>query len=78
MSAIVRPPLDDCVPCRNCGKPVFDFYGTWYHRASESLLDIGGIELQSSFGAVGCRAASFDDNGWDDSLDRSWKARPPK
>ncbi len=29
------------------------------------------------FGAVGCRSYSFDpDTGWDDSLDRQWKAKP--
>ena len=34
-----------------------------------------------TFGSIGCRAASFDRpevDGWDDTLDRRWKATPVK
>jgi hypothetical protein len=47
--------------CRYCGKPITQFGDTWLHSA----------------GGRGCRAATFDpDVGWDDSLDRKWRAAP--
>lgn len=52
--------------CRRCGRAIVNPTGsTWTHLAADGAL------------VVGCRAASFvDDEGWDDSLDRRWKARP--
>jgi hypothetical protein len=47
--------------CRYCGKEISRFGDTWLHAT----------------GGRGCRAATFDpDVGWDDSLDRKWRAAP--
>lgn len=55
--------------CAHCGRAIVDIgaAGTprWIHPSAD-----GGTN-------VGCRAASFEaSSGWDDSLDRRWKARP--
>ena len=80
MSAIPRPQPEDCLPCRNCGQPIFDDYGRWLHR-DDTFEQIEGLpfEVQSDYGMKGCRSASFrPGQGWDDSLDRNLNAAPPK
>ncbi|WP_328827505.1 MULTISPECIES: HNH endonuclease [unclassified Streptomyces] len=53
--------------CRYCGHAIARIgNSTWRHSAAAPM-------------SRGCRAASFDrDGNWDDSLDRAWKASPPK
>ncbi|WP_206323225.1 HNH endonuclease [Streptomyces sp. HNM0574] len=53
--------------CRHCGHAVARIGNAhWRHSAAAPM-------------SRGCRAASFDrDGAWDDSLDRAWKATPPK
>lgn len=53
--------------CQHCGHAIARIAdGAWRH--------IGAAPMSR-----GCRAASFDRNGtWDNSLDRAWKASPPK
>ncbi|MGW8969641.1 hypothetical protein [Streptomyces platensis] len=53
--------------CRHCGHSIMRVGdSTWRHDAAMPM-------------SRGCRAASFDRDGtWDDSLDRAWKATPPK
>ncbi|MFH8407415.1 HNH endonuclease [Streptomyces sp. NPDC018019] len=53
--------------CRHCGHAIARIGdGPWRHIAAAPM-------------SRGCRAASFDRDGtWDDSLDRAWKASPPK
>lgn len=53
--------------CRNCGqkisRPVGGDVDMWRHEDADRSRS--------------CRAASFDDEtGWDDSLKRTWMARP--
>jgi hypothetical protein len=55
--------------CMHCGRAIVDVGMAgpprWIHLAAD-----GGTN-------VGCRTASFEsDSGWNDSLDRRWKARP--
>jgi hypothetical protein len=62
---------EDELRCRYCGRIVVARSSSgnnrWIHLAAD-----GGRN-------VGCRAASFTvENGWDDNLDRSWKARPDR
>ena len=54
------------VACRRCGRAIVNPSGSrWTHLSSD-----GGLN-------VGCRAASFtSDEGWDDTLARSWRASP--
>jgi len=79
MAPVMRPPEEDCVPCANCGELIFDpGYGSLLHR-DPTWEQIPGtpFELQSDYAMVGCRAASFrEGKGWNDSLDRKWKAKP--
>ncbi|MET9417732.1 hypothetical protein ABZY03_26795 [Streptomyces klenkii] len=53
--------------CRHCGQVIARIGDApWRHIAAAPM-------------SRGCRAASFDRDGtWDDSLDRAWKASPPK
>lgn len=53
--------------CRHCGHSIMRVGDSaWRHDAAPPM-------------SRGCRAASFDRDGtWDDSLDRAWKATPPK
>ncbi|WP_181138630.1 HNH endonuclease [Streptomyces sp. Ru73] len=53
--------------CRYCGHAIARIGdAAWRHSAAAPM-------------SRGCRAASFDRDGtWDDSLDRAWKASPPK
>ncbi|MGV9322223.1 HNH endonuclease [Streptomyces sp. NPDC003660] len=53
--------------CRHCGHAIARIgNASWRHSAAAPM-------------SRGCRAASFDRNGtWDNSLDRAWKASPPK
>ncbi|WP_199809196.1 HNH endonuclease [Streptomyces sp. NRRL S-244] len=53
--------------CRHCGHAIARIGdAAWRHSAAAPM-------------SRGCRAASFDRDGtWDDSLDRAWKASPPK
>ncbi|MGK5543946.1 HNH endonuclease [Streptomyces sp. URMC 127] len=53
--------------CRHCGHAIARIGdASWRHSAAAPM-------------SRGCRAASFDRDGtWDDSLDRAWKASPPK
>ncbi|GAA2491705.1 hypothetical protein GCM10010406_29750 [Streptomyces thermolineatus] len=53
--------------CRHCGHAIARIGDApWRHSAAAPM-------------SRGCRAASFDRDGtWDDSLDRAWKASPPK
>ncbi|WP_019066063.1 HNH endonuclease [Streptomyces hokutonensis] len=53
--------------CRYCGQAIARIGDSaWRHSAAAPM-------------SRGCRAASFDRDGtWDDSLDRAWKASPPK
>ncbi|MEU7165324.1 HNH endonuclease [Streptomyces morookaense] len=53
--------------CRHCGHAIARIGNApWRHSAAAPM-------------SRGCRAASFDrDGAWDDSLDRAWKASPPK
>lgn len=53
--------------CRHCGHAIARIGDApWRHSAAAPM-------------SRGCRAASFDrDGAWDDSLDRAWKASPPK
>ncbi|MFC8336038.1 HNH endonuclease [Streptomyces rubiginosohelvolus] len=53
--------------CRHCGHAIVRIGdAAWRHAAAAPM-------------SRGCRAASFDRDGtWDDSLDRTWKASPPK
>ncbi|MFI9628541.1 HNH endonuclease [Streptomyces sp. NPDC052042] len=53
--------------CRHCGHAIARIGDApWRHSAAASM-------------SRGCRAASFDRDGtWDDSLDRAWKASPPR
>ncbi|MEU7016458.1 HNH endonuclease [Streptomyces sp. NPDC046385] len=53
--------------CRHCGHAIARVgEASWRHSAAAPM-------------SRGCRAASFDRDGtWDDSLDRAWKASPPK
>ncbi|MFB7785987.1 HNH endonuclease [Streptomyces vinaceus] len=53
--------------CRHCGHAIARIGDSaWRHSARAPM-------------SRGCRAASFDRDGtWDDSLDRAWKASPPK
>ena len=53
--------------CRHCGHAIVRIGdAAWRHAAAAPM-------------SRGCRAASFDrDGAWDDSLDRAWKASPPK
>lgn len=67
MKASLQPSSE--VPCRWCGHPVAQqSNGRWAHR------------VDGEWSNSGCRAASYDrlEEGWDDSLDRSWQARPPR
>ncbi|MFF0427126.1 HNH endonuclease [Streptomyces sp. NPDC004520] len=59
--------LMKCAVCRHCGHEIARIGdAAWRHSAAEPM-------------SRGCRAASFDRDGtWDDSLDRAWKASPPK
>ncbi|WP_176724061.1 MULTISPECIES: HNH endonuclease [unclassified Streptomyces] len=53
--------------CRHCGHGIARIgNAAWRHSAAAPM-------------SRGCRAASFDRDGtWDDTLDRAWKASPPK
>ncbi|MEV8451820.1 HNH endonuclease [Streptomyces sp. NPDC052095] len=53
--------------CRHCGHAIARIGdAAWRHSAAAPM-------------SRGCRAASFDRDGtWDNSLDRAWKASPPK
>lgn len=53
--------------CRHCGHAILRIGdAAWRHAAAAPM-------------SRGCRAASLDRHGtWDDSLDRAWKASPPK
>ncbi|MFF9674517.1 HNH endonuclease [Streptomyces eurythermus] len=53
--------------CRYCGQAIARIGdGPWLHTAAAPM-------------SRGCRAASYDRDGtWDNSLDRAWKATPPK
>jgi hypothetical protein len=53
--------------CRHCGHSIMRVGdSTWRHDAAPPM-------------SRGCRAASFDRDGdWDDSLNRAWKATPPR
>jgi hypothetical protein len=53
--------------CRHCGNAIARIGdAAWRHSAAAPM-------------SRGCRAASFDRDGtWDDSLDRAWKASPPR
>ncbi|MEW2167401.1 HNH endonuclease [Streptomyces sp. NPDC007084] len=53
--------------CRHCGHAIARVGdASWRHSAAAPM-------------SRGCRAASFDRDGtWDDSLDRAWKASPPR
>ncbi|MET7483618.1 HNH endonuclease [Streptomyces sp. NPDC005538] len=53
--------------CRHCGHAITRIGDSaWRHSAAAPM-------------SRGCRAASFDRDGdWDDSLDRAWKASPPR
>ncbi|MGA4838633.1 hypothetical protein [Streptomyces sp. G45] len=53
--------------CRHCGHAIARIGDApWRHSAAAPM-------------SRGCRAASFDRDGtWDNSLDRAWKASPPK
>lgn len=70
--------------CHNCGKPIHrDFGDKWTHTnldEQDRLYRLTGVPgFQLTFGNRGCRAASFTDkDGWDESLDRKWKARPKR
>ena len=56
---------NDVVPCRHCGRSIFQIGDRWYH------LDAQGDRMR------GCYAASFvADRGWDTELHRNWKATP--
>ncbi|MFJ9647190.1 HNH endonuclease [Streptomyces sp. NPDC101206] len=59
--------LMDHAACRHCGHAIARIGdASWRHAAAAPM-------------SRGCRAASFDRDGtWDDSLDRAWKAGPPK
>lgn len=52
--------------CRRCGRSIVNPTGNkWTHLAADGTL------------VVGCRAASFTPgDGWDDTLDRRWRAMP--
>ena len=55
--------------CARCGRPIFEALpGQWYHYpAGDGMVN------------VGCRAASYQpDVGWNESLDRRWRATPIK
>lgn len=61
----------DTVDCGNCGHPVKEWpmAGRWVHW------------VNGTKSSVGCRSASFDrldGEGWDDSIPRTWQARPPR
>lgn len=61
---------DNTVPCGACGHPVVEHRGGWIHSTAD------GIPLNSG---RGCRSASFSrDDDWDNSLSRSWTARPSR
>lgn len=53
--------------CQHCGNAIARIADApWRHSAAAPM-------------SRGCRAASFDRDGtWDDSLDRAWKASPPR
>ena len=58
---------DGCeATCRRCGRAIVEAVsGRWTHLAADGTL------------VVGCRAASFTrDQGWNDTLDRGWRAAP--
>jgi hypothetical protein len=51
--------------CSNCDQPI-THPGRWWIHTDESR-------------SRGCRAASFTEaDGWNDDLDRTWKAQPPQ
>jgi hypothetical protein len=54
--------------CRNCGSRIIRIgRAPWLH-------DVRPIPIY--YGQRGCRAATFDGTGWDDSLPRDWCAEP--
>jgi hypothetical protein len=59
--------LMEYAACRHCGRQIVRVGdAAWRHNSGVSM-------------SRGCRAAGFDrDGSWDDSLDRSWKASPPR
>src|SRR5262245_53641020 len=61
---MTTPPIN----CVRCGRQIVPTgHDRWSH------IDPQGALMR------GCYAASFvTDEGWDDSLNRSWKAKPPK
>jgi hypothetical protein len=51
--------------CKRCGREIIERTdGSWTHRCA-----LGGLRR-------GCYSASFDADGWDESLPRTWKAAP--
>jgi hypothetical protein len=57
--------------CRNCNHPIIctdGLDGPWLHLGS--YPDCSGYR--------GCRSASFNGDGWNDTLDRKWQAQPPR
>lgn len=49
--------------CRRCHKPIVSVSGSFWVHLADFM--------------VGCRAASFTpEKGWDESLNRRWKATP--
>jgi hypothetical protein len=58
--------------CVHCDKPIVEFESRWMHA------DEDGVPLPSG---RGCRSASFDrygNDGWDETLGKSWNARPER
>jgi hypothetical protein len=52
--------------CARCGQVIVEQASGWTHPTEAGTFR-------------GCRAASFHaDTGWNDELDRRWKAKPPK
>jgi len=75
ITAAVRPALfaalsePQAAVCGNCGQAI-----TRQALGRERSPWVHG-EL-AAWGQRGCRAATFDGHGWDDSLPRAWLAEP--
>jgi hypothetical protein len=54
--------------CGNCGQPIVRMNSCpWYHGDADTL---------PAWGRRGCRAATFDGHGWDDTLPDGALAEP--
>jgi len=66
-SQALKTTKNELLPCRHCGRPVFQVGDRWYHR------DAQGDRIR------GCYAASFvSGQGWDTTLNRSSMAAPAR